>query len=133
MFYIRICRGGKDTYLSLETTRKAIAIDLRNARERKQSEAKLGVEPAKAPLPRLLIKSALSTYKKAEFASIRRGKLRRPGEKHNRTEDEVSTITGKAELPGFVRIHFKTSMPDVPGMFRSSNTRQGSGCLARSA
>jgi len=47
MFYIRICTDGRDTYQSLETTRKAIATDLRNAYERKQSEAKLGVEPAK--------------------------------------------------------------------------------------
>ena len=89
MFYIRICTDGRDTYQSLETTRKAIATDLRNAYERKQSEAKLGVEPAKEKLPRLKITDALSTYEEAEFASIRRGKMRKPGEKHSRTEADA--------------------------------------------
>ena len=93
VYYIRIRTDTEDTERSLNTTKKTMAVKLRDQWMVKQTNAKFNIEePKKAP-QRLRIDKALADYRKAGFASIRRGKLVHPGKKHLRTEqDAIPTL-----------------------------------------
>jgi hypothetical protein len=109
VYYIRIRTETEDTERSLNTTKRTMAVKLRDQWLNKQTNVKLGIEePKKAP-KRLRIDRALADYRRAGFASIRRGKVTNPGERHLRTELDAITI-----LLGFFRTkHVDELEPDL--------------------
>jgi hypothetical protein len=95
VYYLRKRTETEDTYVSLKTTKKSMAVDLRDRWLLGQASQRLGLEDTKPKLKRLRIDRALGVYEKAGFPSMRRGKLQYPGDKHLRTEeDAVKTLCG---------------------------------------
>ena len=75
VYYIRIRTETEDTERSSNTTKRTMAVKLRDRWLNNQTNVKLGLEePKKAP-KRLRIDRALADYCRAGFASIRRGEL----------------------------------------------------------
>ncbi|HZM06585.1 MAG TPA: hypothetical protein VFC44_26595 [Candidatus Saccharimonadales bacterium] len=126
VYYIRIRTETEDTERSLNTTKKQMAVKLRDKWMAARTTEKFGIEEPKPAPKRLRIDQALDDYKKAGFASIRRGKLTHPGIKHLRTEqDAIPTLKGF-----FKTKHVDELAPDLLDEYRTwreKNVTKGDG------
>jgi hypothetical protein len=94
-YYLRKRTETEDTEISLKTGSIKQACKLRDAWVNSQTNQELGITAAPKKKKRLRISKALEDYLRAGCPSLRRGKLKYPGRKHLRTEqDAVETLCG---------------------------------------
>jgi hypothetical protein len=92
-YYLRKRTETEDTEVSLKTGSIKLARKLRDQWVNSSTNEKLGITEKPKKMKRLRISKALENYKRARFPSLRRGKLKYPGRKHLRTEqDAVETL-----------------------------------------
>ena len=93
MYYLRKRTETEDTEVSLKTGSIRTACKFRDQWVNSSTNEKLGITEKPKKMKRLRISKALEAYKRARFPSLRRGKLKYPGRKHLRTEqDAVETL-----------------------------------------
>ncbi len=86
-YFVRIQTDGRDTFLSLETTRKSIAINRRDARRAAKAAAKLGLafeDPDEAKPP-LTVAEVIRKYQEDGYRD-RKGRVR-PDGRHQAAEE----------------------------------------------
>jgi hypothetical protein len=94
-YYLRKRTETEDTEVSLKTGSIKQACKLRDAWVNSQTNQELGITEAPKMKKRLRISNALEDYRRDRYPSLRRGKLKYPGRKHLRTEeDAVETLCG---------------------------------------
>jgi hypothetical protein len=101
VYYLRKRNEHEDTDVSLKTTKIRVAIQLRDTYSVDRLQSQLGGKQA-PKAKRYMISAALDDYHTAKHPTMRRNKMKYPGVKHMRTEEDALPMLKKFFRKRFV-------------------------------